>query len=208
MRGLDPDTLRRLDRLTPAQASKGAVLFRPGDAVKGYVVVLEGRVGVYLVGPTGREILLYDVAPGESCIQSTLGLLGEEKYSAEAVVEADARVVLLPRVLFLELIDSAPGFRRIVFGALAQRLQNVMHILENVAFLKIEARLARYLLDHADGSGAVAATQAELARGIGSAREVISRRLDAMARQGLIRNERGRIEVTDPAGLRRLSEGM
>ncbi len=204
--GLDKATLDRLGRLVPMEAPKGTVLFQPGDAVKGYVIVLAGRIGVHLIGPTGREILLYDVEPGQSCIQSTLGLLGEEDYSAEAVAETDVTAVLLPRALFLDLIDSAPAFRRLVFAAFADRMQKVMHILEHVAFLKVEARLAQHLLARADAKGLVTATQADLARAIGSAREVISRRLDALARRGLIRNERGWIEIRDRATLERIAE--
>ena len=75
-----------------------------------------------------------------------------------------------------------------------------------MAFLKIEARLARHLLDRADARGIVSATHADLARGIGSAREVVSRRLDAMARNGLIRVERGWIELRDRAALARAAE--
>ena len=204
--GLDKATLDRLGRLVPMEAPKGTVLFQPGDAVKGYVIVLAGRIGVHLIGPTGREILLYDVEPGQSCIQSTLGLLGEEDYSAEAVAETDVTAVLLPRALFLDLIDSAPAFRRLVFAAFADRMQKVMHILEHVAFLKVEARLAQHLIARADAKGLVTATQSNLARAIGSAREVISRRLDALARRGLIRNERGWIEIRDRATLERIAE--
>lgn len=204
--GLEPRARDRLARLVPMQVPAGGVLFRPGDSAEGYVIVLEGRIGVHLVGPTGREILLYDVGVGQSCIQTTLGLLGGEPYSAEAVAETDVTAVLMPRALFLDLIDAAPGFRRLVFTAFAARMQAVMHILENVAFLKVEARLARHLLDRADGAGIVVATQAELARAVGSAREVMSRRLDAMQRRGLVRRERGHIRLADRAGLARMAE--
>ncbi len=204
--GLDARAARRLDRLTPMTVPPGAVLFRPGDAVKGYVIVLAGRIGVHLVGPTGREILLYDVTPGQSCIQSTLGLLGGEDYSAEAVAETEVTAVLVPRDTFLALLDEAPVFRRLVFAAFADRMQRVMHILERVAFLKVEARLARYLADRADATGLVEATQADLARAVGSAREVISRRLEALERQGLLRRERGHIRLLDRRALAALAE--
>ena len=129
--GLAPETRARLGKLHPAEVPAGTILFQPGDTVKGYVIVLQGRIGVHLVGPNGREILLYDVAPGQSCIQSTLGLLGGDDYSAEAVAETDARVVLLPKDMFLGLIDDAADFRRLVFAAFAGRMQRVMHILEH-----------------------------------------------------------------------------
>ena len=82
---LDGQAAAALDRLAPMEVPAGAVLFRPGETVKGFVIVLRGRVEVYLTGLSGREILLYEVTPGQSCVQSTLGLLGGEDYSGEAV---------------------------------------------------------------------------------------------------------------------------
>lgn len=198
---LAPESRRRLEALTPMTAAAGSVMFRPGDAVQGYVFVLSGRVGVYLVGANGREILLYDVVPGTSCIQSTLGLLGGEDYSAEALVETDATVVLLPRDTFLDLLDSDRAFRALVFTAFAQRMQSTMQILERVAFQPVDARLAGFLLARA-ADGQVLATQQDIANAIGSAREVVSRRLDAMKRRGWLAHERGRVTLMNTDALR------
>jgi CRP/FNR family transcriptional regulator len=203
--GLAPESARRLDALAPMDVPAGTVLFRPGDAVKGYVIVLDGRIGVHLVGPTGRDILLYDVVPGKSCIQSTLGLLGGEDYTAEALADRPTRLVLLPRATFLDLLGRDPAFRRLVFAAFAERMQSMMHLLERVAFQRVEARLAAWLLSRAEG-GIVAATQADIASGIGSAREVVSRRLDALARQGAIAQSRGRVAILDAGILHRLAD--
>jgi CRP/FNR family transcriptional regulator len=203
--GLAPESARRLDALAPMEVPAGTVLFRPGDAVKGYVIVLEGRIGVHLIGPTGRDILLYDVVPGKSCIQSTLGLLGGEDYTAEAVADRPTRLVLLPRATFLDLLGTDPAFRTLVFAAFAERMQSMMHLLEKVAFQRVEARLAAWLLSRAEG-GTVTATQADIASGIGSAREVVSRRLDALARQGAIAQSRGRVEILDAGALRRIAD--
>ena len=202
---LAPDSRRRLDALAPMEVPPGTVLFRPGDAVKGYVVVLDGRIGVHLIGPTGRDILLYDVVPGKSCIQSTLGLLGGEDYTAEAVADRPSRLVLLPRATFLDLLGADPAFRGLVFAAFAERMQSMMHLLEKVAFQRVESRLAAWLLSRAEG-GLVEATQQDIASAIGSAREVVSRRLDALARQGAIVQARGRVEIRDEGALRRIAD--
>ncbi len=197
---------RRLDAREPLRVRANTVLFRPGEAVKGYVIVLDGRIGVHLVGPTGRDILLYDVVPGKSCIQSTLGLLGGDDYSAEAVAERPTRLVLLPKAIFLGLLDEDAAFRRLVFSAFAERMQAMMLVLEKVAFKKVEARLAAWLLSRADAAGQVTATQQDMASAIGSAREVISRRLDAFARNGWIDVERGRVRILAPEPLRRITD--
>jgi CRP/FNR family transcriptional regulator len=183
----------------------GTVLFRPGEAVKGYVIVLDGRIGVHLIGPTGRDILLYDVVRGKSCIQSTLGLLGGDDYTAEAVAERSTRLVLLPRATFLDLLGSDAAFRSVVFASFAERMQSMMQLLEKVAFQRVESRLAAWLLSRAEG-GRVNTTQQDIASGIGSAREVVSRRLDALARQGAIAHGRGCVDILDEGLLRRLAD--
>ena len=199
--GLDADTRRQLDAVRPVTIPKGHVLFRPGDDVTCFGVLLSGRVDVYLTGATGREILLYSIIPGDSCVQSTLGLLGEDDYSAEAVAETDVEAVMIPKALFLSLLGKSEAFRTFVFQAFAKRLQSVMQVLERVAFIRIEERLAAAILERADGDGAVKITHQELATAIGSVREVVSRRLEVLARKGLVSLDRGTIRITNRAGL-------
>jgi CRP/FNR family transcriptional regulator len=200
----NPETLARLSALPERSLPPGTILFRPGEAAQGFAVVIRGRIEVHLTGPSGREIMLYAVEPGQSCIQSTLGLLGNEPYAGEGVTQGETRVVMIPRAAFLRLIEDDAAFRLFVLRAFATRMKDVTRLLERVAFGRIEGRLAEALLDLARG-GVVHATQAELAARIGSAREVVTRRLDAMARAGLVATERGQVRLTDPAALRRLA---
>lgn len=190
-----------LERLAPQHLPAGAVLFRPGEAARGFVVVLSGRVEVHLTGPSGREILLYAVEPGQSCVQSTLALLGGEDYTGEALSATETEAVLIPRETFLRLVAEDAGFRGFVFSAFARRMQAMMLLLERVAFLRVEARLAAELLALAGVGAVVRATHAELAARIGSAREVVSRRLDALARSGVVTIARGQVTITDRAAL-------
>ncbi len=203
---LDAITATRLNSLTPMDVPTGTVLFSPGDAVKGYVIMLQGRVSVSLTGASGREMLLYAVTRGQSCIQSTLGLMGGEDYTAEAITEEDSRVVLLPKPLFLRLLDDSPSFRTLVFAAFAGRMQTMMHLLERIAFQRVECRLAAHLLDRAQPCGQLTATHQELATAVGSAREVISRRLDAWSRHGWVKTTRGKVQITDMDALKSLSD--
>lgn len=203
---LDGDSRALLAGVNAGHFAKDAILFHPGDAVRGFAIVLSGRVGVYLTGPGGRDILLYDITPGQTCVQSTLGILGDEDYSAEAICETDCELALIPRDVFQNLLARSPKFRAFVFGAFAHRFQNMMRLLEQVAFVRVENRLARALLDRVDATGTVHATHQELATYVGTAREVVSRRLDAFAKRGLLRLERGSLEITDIKGLREFSD--
>ncbi len=193
-----------LSALRPVTLPRGHVIFRPGDPAQGFALILSGRVDVFLTGPTGRDILLYAVEPGQSCIQTTLGLLGDEDYTGEALAATEVDAVLIPRALFLSLMDSAPPFRAFVFRAFATRMQSMMHVLEKVAFQRVESRLAQMLLDLAE-DGVVHATHADLATRIGSAREVVSRRLDSFARRGWVTTDRGSVHITNPDALTRLA---
>lgn len=197
---LEPEAQSALAQLSPATVPADTVLFRPGETVKGFVIVLSGQVDVYLVGRGGREILLYSVSPGQSCVQSTLGLLGGEDYSGEAIARTPSRLVLVPREMFLRLVDSSPAFRGFVFKAFATRMQTMMHLLDQVAFQRIEARIARCLLARA-ADGVLRATHAEIAVMIGSAREVVSRRLERLAGRGILQLERGSVRILDRATL-------
>ncbi|AOZ69703.1 Crp/Fnr family transcriptional regulator [Rhodobacter xanthinilyticus] len=202
--GLDDAARAALGALVPMDLPRGAVLFRPGEPVAGFAIVLEGRIEVFLTGANGRELLLYAVEPGQSCVQTTLGLLGGGDYAGEAVTTRPTRIVLVPRGLFLELIDRAPSFRQMVFAAFAERMNGMIALMERVSFQSVEARLAGWLCARAE-AGRVAATHAEIAAQIGSAREVVSRRLDAFARRGWVATERGAVQILDPRALERLA---
>jgi CRP/FNR family transcriptional regulator len=197
---LSPPAREHLLALSERDIPKGAILFRAGDAAQGFVVVLAGRIEVHLTSRSGREILLYAVEPGQSCVQTTLGLMAGEPYSGEALAVTESRVVMIPRALFLRLLDSEPGFRGFVFSALGRRMQDVTRLLEQVAFASIESRLAAALLELSEDN-LVHATQAELAARIGSAREVVTRRLDAFQRAGWVTTDRGTVRLLDPTSL-------
>ncbi|WP_434621980.1 Crp/Fnr family transcriptional regulator [Tabrizicola sp. M-4] len=199
---IQPETRAELAHLQKRSLPRGLDLFAPGDRAQGFPVVLSGRVEVYLTGPSGREILLYAVEAGQSCIQTTLGLMGDEPYSGTAATVSEAEVVTIPKPLFLRLMDRDAAFRGFVLRSFGQRMADLTRLLESVAFGRVEARLAGVLLDLAEG-GVVRATQSDIAARIGSAREVVSRKLDAFAKAGWVTTDRGEVVLRDEAALRR-----
>lgn len=181
----------------PAEAR----VYAPGRAPEAYLLVLDGTVRVQQVSEGGREIVLYRVTAGESCTLTTACLLGHDTYSAEAITETPVKAVAIPRATFDDLVARSPEFRRFVFTAFSDRITNLFRLVEQVAFGRLDARLARKLCDLADGAGVVVATQQQLAAEIGSAREVISRTLGDFARRGWLEVQRGRIRLIDRAAL-------
>lgn len=205
-RTLEPDAKTLLQSTNGTCASKGDVLFRPDDEVQGFILLLSGHVGVYLTGQGGRDILLYDIKRGQTCIQTTLGLMGGDPYSAEAVCETDCTFVVLPRPLFDTLLQTSDIFRTYVFRSFSERMQNMMRLLEQIAFVRIEARLATTLLERANENNQIKATHQELATVIGSAREVVSRRLEGFAKRNAVQLDRGVVTITDFDALKELSQ--
>lgn len=202
---IDDEARRALEALKPMHVPARATLFRPGDAAQSFVILLSGRIGVYLTGRNGRELLLYSVTPGETCVQTTLGVLGGAPYTGEAVAESDLVAVMVPPAVFERLMASSPAFRAFVFKAFADRLGDLMFVLEQVAFVKVEQRLAHALLERADDEGRVTLTHQELAVVIGTAREVVSRRLEALASKGVVASERGQIRIIERGELARMA---
>lgn len=179
----------------------GSLLFDDRQACEGFPFVVEGSVRVIKSAPNGRELPLYRVAPGETCIISSSCLLGKEDYNARGVTETQTELVLLARPAFDALL-AEPVFRNFVFHLFAERIADLMQLIEEVAFKRLDQRLASLLL----GKGRlVHVTHQQLADELGSVREFVSRMLKGFAAQGLVRLAREQIEILDPAGLRRIA---
>jgi CRP/FNR family transcriptional regulator len=194
----------RLLRARWARVPAGSLLFDDHQACEGFPFVVEGSVRVVKCAPNGRELPLYRVTPGETCIISSSCLLGQEDYNARGITETDTVLLLLPKPEFDELL-AEPAFRTFVFHLFAERIADLMQLIEEVAFRRLDQRLAAQLL----GKGRILhVTHQQLADELGSVREFVSRLLKGFAAQGLVKLSREQIEILDPTGLRRMaSEG-
>ena len=184
---------------------QGTRIYGPGHAPQGYLLLLEGSVRVQQVSENGREIVLYRVSAGESCALTTACLMGYKDYLAEAIAETDVRAVTIPRATFDDLIARAPEFRRFVFTAFSARVTDLFRIIDEVAFSRMDLRLAQKLLELSHGAASVVVTQQKLAAELGSAREVVSRILSEFQRRGWITQSRGSIAIEDRAALEKLA---
>lgn len=193
-----------LARTQSVELSPGATVFSPGAPCGAYLLVLDGSVRVQMIADTGREIVLYRVRRGESCVLTTACLVGEEVYSAEGIVEEPTAAVAVPRPIFDELMRRSDPFRRFVFAGFGRRVAEILATMQAAVFHRIDARLARHLA--ARDERPIVATHQELAGELGTAREVISRHLKAFERRGLVRLGRGTVEVLDRPGLLRLAD--
>ncbi|OIQ89973.1 cAMP receptor protein [mine drainage metagenome] len=203
---LDPEARRALaEQGRRVSIPAGSVLFRDGDLCQAFLLVLEGQVRVQKVAESGREIVLYRVEAGQSCIMTTACLLGDLPYGAEGLTESPVEAVALPGMLFHRLLAQSDPFRRFIFTAYSTRLAGLLSLIEEVAFGRIDRRLAGLLLDQAE-AGTVRATHQDLAVELGSAREVISRQLKEFERRGWIALARGQLSLLNPAALENLRD--
>lgn len=185
----------------------GTVPFRHGDSCESFLFVLSGTVRVHMISETGREIVLYRVEDGQTCILTTCCLMSNEDYPAEAVTETEVSAVVLPAVGFRELVARSTVFRDFVFSTYGRRIFDLTLLVEEVAFRNIDLRLARFLLDTMDASGRLTLTHQEVAVELGSVREVISRQLKEFERRSWVGLRRGRIDVLDAGALRHVIDG-
>ena len=186
-------------------APKGALIFGPGKSPEHYLLLLEGAVRVHQTSESGREIVLYRVMAGESCVMTTACMLAHEDYSAEGIADTDIRAVAIPRLAFDELLAKSAEFRAFVFSAYSRRITDLFHVIEEIAFQRLDIRLAQKLVEMAQGQGLVKATHQQLAVELGTAREVISRQLQEFQRRDWIAQSRGAVEILQPNALSELA---
>lgn len=202
----DPRLLREFqDTAFFACIPTGHDVFIEGDQVDAIALLISGVVRVYKIGETGREITLYRFGNGQSCILTANAILSQKVFPAVATVEQEAEAVMIPAETFRYWVSRYDLWREFVFELLSQRLSDVMAIVEEVAFRRMDARLAFLLSERSQGSYLVRMTHQEIAAELGSSREVISRILEDFSAQGMVEVSRGSIRILDREALQAYS---
>jgi CRP/FNR family transcriptional regulator len=201
--GLPPGLASRLAaQCRVVTAPPGTRLFDERSPCGAFPLVIEGRVKVAKLSPTGREIVLYRVGPGQSCLLTSSCLLSRRDYSATGIAEVETTLVAIPRDVFDELMAGAPAFREYVHTLFADRIGELMMLVEEVAFRRLDQRLAAHLLAHGPR---VEARHQDIAAELGSVREIVSRLLRQFEERGWVELGRERITVRDARALAELA---
>lgn len=182
------------------------VVIRCGDRCQNFLLLTSGTVRVYESSESGREIALYRTHGGDICILTLSNLLAGN-YAAAAVTETEVRAVTIPMLSFQNAMAHSEAFRNFIMVTLARRLSDVMRVVEQVTFQRLDLRLACLLgqLFERNKSAFISMTHEELARELGTTRVVVSRMLKEFERMGCIRLQRGQIELRSSEALERLS---
>lgn len=203
---LDPPTKQLLSaRSTIVSADRDAMIFGPGHSPENMLFLLDGTVRVQQVSETGHEIVLYRIQAGQSCVLTTACLLAYEDYAAEGIAETPVTAAAVPRVVFDDLVAQSKPFRDFVFAAFSKRITDLFRMIDEVAFQRLDVRLADKLIRLSDGADKVATTHQKLSVELGTAREVISRQLQEFQRRGWIEQARGSVTFLDRAQLETLA---
>lgn len=181
-----------------AKIPAGQDVFLEGDSVDAIALLISGVVRVYKIGETGREITLYRLGYGESCILTANAILSHKSFPAIATVEKDAEAIMIPADSFRDWVKRYDPWREFVFDLLSERLFAVMAVVDEVVFQRMDRRVASLLLDRSRTANPLRVTHQEIAAELGSSREVISRILEDFAQKGMVEVGRGTVEILDP----------
>ena len=188
---------RLVDAMRVITVQPGKSLYQHGQACENYLLILSGSVRVQKLSEKGQVITLYHLVAGRACELTTTCLLGGKNYPAEAVAETEVHAVLIPKTDFHQALAELPDFRNFVFSSIDKGMNDLIGLLEDVSFGRMDSRLARRLLQLADVAHPIAVTHQALAEELGTAREVISRLLKGFERQNWLSLRRGHIEILD-----------
>lgn len=192
-----------LDSLGVGTYPAGTVMMEQGRKCRGAALVLSGVIRVYKLSDEGREITLYRVGCGETCVLAISCLLGGVDYPVIAEVEDDAEVAMLPIDMLRQLMLKSEPWQRYIFAAMASSMIDVLNVLDEVAFRSMDARLAARLLQC--DLGKIEMTHEQLAADMGTAREVVSRLLKELENRKYVQLKRGSVIILNRGALEEIA---
>lgn len=185
---------------------KGEFLKGPDESCFGMVHILSGSVRALMLSEEGREITLFRLHAGDSCVLSASCVLSQLTFETELQATEPTRVLVVNAGAFARLMEQNVEVRCFSYALATERSSAVIWVLQEILFAKFDRRLARYLLSACEKAGGdgITATKEAIARDVNTAREVVSRMLKQFEDDGLIRTDRKTIVLTDKEALRAL----
>ena len=186
------------------QYKKGTLVHRSEESCKGMMYVASGQLRTYILSEEGREVTLFRVREGEVCIMSASCLLDAIAFDVMIEAVEDTEVILFPSTVMSGIIAAHPEAELYIYKAATERFTDVIWMMQQILFMGADRRIAIFLWDETTktGTNLIYYTHDEIARFIGSAREVVSRMLKYFAQEGILESRRGEIEIIDKARLK------
>ncbi|MBQ5990695.1 MAG: Crp/Fnr family transcriptional regulator [Oscillospiraceae bacterium] len=169
----------------------------------GLVYVISGNVRLYLLSEEGREVTLFHVLAGDTCVISASCVMEQISFHNELSAEEKTEILIIPAAVFGRIIKDNIYVRCHMYEQTSKALSDSMWVIQQIIFKSIDARVASFLLEESDrtGSETLNITQETIATEINTAREVVARMLKRFAAEGYIQNQRGKIIITDADAL-------
>ncbi|MCB0327239.1 MAG: Crp/Fnr family transcriptional regulator, partial [Bdellovibrionales bacterium] len=187
-----------LRSLSPLRFKTGEHLWTEEDKMQAFPFIIEGMGRVYKLSPNGRELHLYSVGPGDTCVLASGSLVNNSTLNARALCEKDYELATLPMEIFKNLVATSEVFRDYVLGDLSDHLTQLTDMVTAIVFQNLDQRLANVLVSKRNP---IFTTHQTLADELGSVREIVSRLLKNFASRGWIELSRGQIKVLNPQDL-------
>ena len=209
LQNLSDESLEQVARIGTLQSFQtGVILFSDGDECKGSFIILEGQMKVFKYAETGREQIMGMLGPGDYL--AGVPAFDGRRYSANATALDPLRVLFLPRDTFLELVRRDPTLSFNLLTIFSHHLRRFAQLIETLSLKEVSGRIATYLLllSHQLGDSEVvelAITKAQLAAFLGTVPETLSRVLQKMGRDGLLKLDGNTIRILDFQELKALA---
>ena len=189
---------------------KGSVLYSNNEECLGFIRILSGDVRTILISPEGREVTLYKLGEGDTDVLSAFCVLSRITFRTQMIAESDCEILIIPPSILSQLKENDPGIKGWIYDRLMDRFSEVMHVMEEILFSRVDQRIARLLLDRYEETGEIVVniTQEQIAQGINSVREVVARTIKQMEKDGALEIGRGKVIIKDTDVLRDISTGM
>ncbi len=194
------------DVATPAHIPAGHTIAETGSECSQLALLLSGSVRVYKLAAKGREITLYRIKSGDSCVLTASCLISATPFPAIAEAETELDAIIIPAEYAKAWMTQHQSWGNFVFGLISRRLTEVITVLESVTFQRMEVRLAAYLVDMTNKTSILNITHHEIAADLGTSREVVSRSLKDFDKHGWINMGRGELTIKDIAQLQNLAK--
>ena len=200
----DPYPRQVAENATKVKYPENHIIFNDGDACINYILIIDGSVKIKKTTSDGHEIILYHIKEGHTCELTTCCLLSGVQYTAQVVTDTPVVAVFIPKKEFELALASSTGFREFVFKTLDQGMEDLISLVENIAFVPTHQRLAKYLLEQYEIKHTVATTHQDIANELGTSREVVSRLLKEFEHHDWVKLHRGRIEIINQKSLKEI----
>ena len=198
-----------LSQVKTISLNQGQFICLEGDDCQHLPLIISGRVRVYKIGESGREITLYRLGKGDSCIMTASCIVSHNSFPALAITETDVEAIIIPATTLQDWLTNNSVWQKYIFGLLSERLANVIEIVEEVAFRRMDCRIAIYLLktNHLNHNNyTIKITHEAIAQDLGTSREVVSRILKTFEKKELLVLARGIIQLKNLDGLFKISQ--